>query len=402
MSWGTLTVGRISLKETYEISHQVNATTGVQSVAIQGMEADAWSSIDAVRARQEDLLAMQDQACPIIFSAKDNHTGFYRVKDCGANITEWPEGSWFNWNLSLERIGNENAVDLESRFGMVTRQNAFALTGTRWHAPAVGAYGYYTGTTPPSSSLTRTLAGSEGTIRVYTGIPTDANPVWGSTAPGYLLGRARFKVSDQERSGTGFRIDTTDWELTNGLVRVTPAASGYMLLVESWDGAAWSTAELDVTVTSDLAPPWDAVTVIRNDLECVVIRLIKSGGTVGRTLLDLTIRRGSRLVEGFLQNSTAVTLGVKTNASVTTTNNAASGYIVQTSDDANGNRLTIGVPVSFTGSTTGGVSKTSTVSLPFYVGHVIDGSAPATGDSDTNLRDQYIGSISEQTLAVKR
>jgi len=100
MSWGTLTVGRISLKETYEISHQVNATTGVQSVAIQGMEADAWSSIDAVRARQEDLLAMQDQACPIIFSAKDNHTGFYRVKDCGANITEWPEGSWFNWTWS--------------------------------------------------------------------------------------------------------------------------------------------------------------------------------------------------------------------------------------------------------------------------------------------------------------
>lgn len=401
MAWGQLTVGRIILRETYDLSHQVNATTGEQSISIEGIESMPPLTLAQARAKQEDLAAMLDRALPVILSTKDNNTGFYYVKDVGTKITEWPEAAFFGWNLSLARIGTENAVDMESRLGPSVRTNSFTLLGERWHAPAVGHYGYFTGSTHPSGSVSRVLADSEGTITVYRGVPANINPVWGVTAPNALLGRSRVLVAGQERSGVGFRVASTDWSLTNGLVRVTALASGGVLKFEAWDGAVWSSNDLDVTVGTDLTAPFDAMTVLRNDFECVVIRLVRTKSP-GRSLIDLTLRRGARFVEGFIQTDSSATLGVKTHASVTTTNNDASGYIVETADDASGNRITLGSPLTFTGSTTGGVSKAATTTFSFYVGQVIDGSAPASGDAATVLLDQYIGSLTEQTLAVKR
>jgi len=402
MSWGVVTVGRIELRETYDLSHQVNATTGVQSVALAGTEsAPPWTEVQA-NARQQDLMAMLDRALPVVFSTKSDHTGFYTVNDVGTKLTDWPEATFFDWTLSMQRIGTENAVDIESRLGSVVRQNNFALTGTRWHAPAVGHYAYFTGATQPAGSVSRVLDDAEGTIVAYTGIPANINPTWGITAPNYLRGRARVLVNGQERSGVGFRVASGDtWEVSNGLVRVSPASSGYMLDIAGFDGSTASTEALDITVGTDLAPPFDAMTVLRNDFECVVIRLIKAKSP-GRVMVDLTIRRGSRVIEGFIQTDASATLGVKTNASLPTTNNAASGYIVASGDDSEGNRFTMGVPVTFTGSTTGGVSKAASVQLPFYAGWVIGGGSPATGDGAVELRDQYIGALTEQALAVKR
>jgi hypothetical protein len=403
MGWGTLQVGRINLRETYALSNQVNATTGDQSVGLEGMESAPPFTSAQIVARSEDMAAMLDRALPVIFSSKTTQTGFYLVKDVGTVVTLWPEAEFFNWNLSLIRIGAENAVDMESRLGSTVRTNAFALTGERWHAPAVGAYGYFTGVgTPPSATVSRVLADSEGTLTVFRGLTAGVNPVWGITAPNYLLGRSRVLVDGLERSGIGIRIATTTWVLTNGLIRVTPLASAAMLKIEGWDGGAWSTHDFDITVGTDLAPPFNAMTILRNDFECVVIRLVKTRSPSGRVLVDLTLRRGAAFVEVFIQVDTSATLGVKTDSSVTTTNNDSSGYIVETANDASGNKLTMGVPIAFTGSTTGGVSKTSSVQLSAYVGYVIDGSSAVSGNTAINLRDQYIGSLAEQVVAVKR
>lgn len=402
MGWGTLQVGRTNLRETYTSSDQVNATTGQQSVSLEGMESSPPFTNAQIIARSEDMSAMKDRALPVIFSSKQTQTGFYRVKDVGVVNTGWPEATWFNWTLSLDRIGAENAVDMESRLGSTVRFNDFALTGERWHAPAVGAYAYFTGTAQPSGSVNRVLADGEGTLTAFRGIPAGVSPTWGITAPNYLLGRSRVLVDGVERTGTRIRIVTGTWVLTNGLIRVTPLASGAMLKVEGWDGAAWSSKDLDITIGSDLAPPFTAITILRNDFECVVIRLVKDRSPSGRTLLDLTLRRGAPFVEGFIQTDASATLGVKTDPAVTTTNNAATGYIVETSNDANGNQFTMGVPVTFTGSTTGGVSKAASTQLPWYAGYVIDGTSAVSGNTAINLRDQYIGSLSEQVLAVER
>lgn len=402
MGWGTLQFGRINLRETYTLTNQVNATTGEQAVGLEGMESSPPFTDAQIIARSEDMVAMLDRAMPVIFSTKDTQTGFYTVKDVGANVTDWPEAKWFTWTLSLTRIGAENAVDMESRLGTVIRLNDFSNLGERWHAPAAGAYGYFTGVgTPSTGSISRVMADAEGTLTVFRGVPAGANPTWGITAPNYLLGRSRVLVGGVERSGAGIRVGAADWSLTNGLIRVTPLSSAAMVKVEYWDGAAWSGYDFDITVGSDLAPPFTAMTVIRNDFECVVIRLVKDKAP-GRILVDLTLRRGARFVEGFIQTDASATLGVKTDSALAGTD-STTGWVNQTANDANGNRLVVGSPRTFTANTSNtGLSKATSTELSFFIGGEIDGTSAVQGDQADDLYAQYIGTMSEQVLAVKR
>lgn len=402
MGWGSLQFGRIALRENYSLSNQVNATTGEQSVNLEGMESAPPFTDAQILARSEDMAAMLDRVMPVSFSSKTTQTGFYSVKDVGTVITEWPEAKWFTWTLSLTRVGAENAIDLESRLGATVRANDFSNVGERWHAPASGAYAYFTGIgTPPSGSMSRVMADSEGTLTIFRGLPAGANPVWGITAPNYLLGRSRVLIDGVERSGTGIRVITGTWQLSNGLVRVTPLSSAAMVKVEYWDGAAWSGYDMDITVGSDLAPPFTAMTIIRNDFECVVIRLMKDRSP-GRCLVDLTLRRGARFVEGYIQTDASATLGVKTDTAVAGTN-STTGWVRQTANDGNGNRLIVGTPRSYTANLTNtGLSKASVTEFSFFVGGEIDGTGAASGDTGVDLYAQYIGTLSEQVQAVKR
>lgn len=402
MAWGSLQFGRIALRENYTLANQVNATTGEQSVGLEGMESSPPFTDTQIIARSEDMAAMLDRAMPVIFSAKTTQTGFYTVKDVGANITEWPEAKWFVWTLSLTRIGAENAVDMESRLGSTVRANDFSNNGERWHAPAVNAYAYFTGVgTPTTGSVNRVLADSEGTLVAFRGIPAGVNPTWGITAPNYLLGRSRVTVDGVERAGTGIRVVAGTWILSNGLIRVTPLSSSAMVKVEYWDGGAWSGYDFDITVGSDLAPPFTAMTIIRNDFECVVIRLVKDKAP-GRIFVDLTLRRGSRFVEGFIQTDASATLGVKTDTAVAATD-STTGWVRQTANDANGNRLVVGTPRTYTADTANcGLSKAAQTSFSFFIGGEIDGTTAVSGDAGADLYNQYIGSLSEQVQAVKR
>jgi hypothetical protein len=48
------------------------------------------------------------------------------------------------------------------------------------------------------------------------------------------------------------------------------------------------------------------------------------------------------------------------------------------------------------------VSKATSIELPWYAGYVIDGTSGVSGNTAIHLRDQYIGALTEQALAVKR
>jgi len=50
----------------------------------------------------------------------------------------------------------------------------------------------------------------------------------------------------------------------------------------------------------------------------------------------------------------------------------------------------------------GGLTKTSTTWLDFYIGVVAAGGSAVSGDQATNLRDQYIGALPEVVAAVRR
>ena len=172
--------------------------------------------------------------------------------------------------------------------------------------------------------------------------------------------------------------------------------------MQSYTGGAWRSKLWDVSAGSVIST-WLGATLLRNDPEMVVLRLL--GGTQpGRVTLDLTLRRGSRFIEAYLQRSTSTTLSIFLHTSETTTNNlAASGYVVATGNDANSNRYTAGsAAASTTAHANGGVSKATATAVDVYMGVVAGGGSAVSGDAAVDLRNQYIGAVSELVSAVRR
>lgn len=407
MSWGTLTIGRMELKETYRASTQVDAANGLLTIVLNGMETCPPLALATLRARREDLLSIRRTMQPVTFSAKSDLSGWYTVTDASAQVIDWyatDAAAGFAWTMTLSLIGPSNAVDIESRLTGVARSNAFALAGTRWHAPAIGALGYFTGSTLPGSSVDRVA--QEGNVRVWLAVPANVDPRWAIALADYPKGRVRLVQSGVERAGTSVRLDPTGWELYNGLTRVRPAPATSLLSVDTWDSGAWATKLWHVSVNAVNLMPADiaGATLLRNDMEAVTIRLVipKAAGAAGRTLVDLTLRRGARAVEAFVQTDTSTTLTLHLASAETTTDNSASGYVVATGNDADGNRYVAGSAKAFTAHANGGVSKAATTTLDAFAGVVFNGGTAAAGDAATDIRDQYIGAMTESVLAVLR
>lgn len=237
-------------------------------------------------------------------------------------------------------------------------------------------------------------------MTVYRGVPANVSPRWGCAVGDYLRGRVRILSVGYERVGVGQAVDAGDWELSNALVRVRPILSGGTLEISAFTGGAWRTKNWWVDVGGTQIARFEAATIIRNDPEMCVLRLTEHRMTVGRAVLDLTLRRGSRTVEGYLQRGDSGTLSVYLATAETMTDNTS--YVVKTTNDADGNRAIAGSARNFDAHANGGLTKTSATWLDFYIGVVAGGGSAVSGDQAAHLRDQYVGALPEAVMAVKR
>jgi hypothetical protein len=404
-----VTIGRLTLRETFDMSANINAGSDRRSLVLSGEESyPPLTTVAEVQRRNEDILGLNNRLVPIRFGTKSDHDGWYWITDVNTQPRNY-QGSElvaFSWGINAERVGPENAVDLESRLTGISRINDHGLTGERWHAPAGGAYAYYTGLTQPSGSVSR--SSSDGVaVTAWRSVPASTNPRWAVSLANYGNGRARIKVGGTERVAETIVVGASAWVLENGLVSASmagPAASA-TLNVANWDGSVWDSTAWNIALGASSGTgitSFDAATVLRNDYEVCTIRLVKDRNP-GRTLLDLTLRRGSRFVEGYLQNDASNLLAVYLKTAQSSTATASTGYVVATSNDAQGNKVLVGSARSFSGMTAqGGLNKAASVKLDFYIGAVVGGSGAAAGDAAAVLNSHYLTSMSETTLAAVR
>ncbi|MFI7470503.1 hypothetical protein [Nonomuraea sp. NPDC049646] len=395
----TLQVGRLTLRETMTLAESVR--NGNRVLTVQGKEVVGLTGLSRAELleRHEGVLGLAGTLVPVMWEEKNERDGYYTITDASSDYTDRfrQAVAWTTWKLTLTRHGADSDIDLESRLAGAVRQNDFSLTGERWHAPPPGHYAYHTGSTLPS---TMTRASVDGTITVYRGIPAATSPRWGCAVGDYLRGRARVLSLGYERVGTGYRLATDDWEMSNGLLRVRPLTAGGSLEVAAFTGATWRPKAWWVDIGGTQVPRWDAATILRNDPEQVIVRLVESRSPVGRVVLDLTLRRGSRVVEGYLQRGDSGTLSVYLASVETLTNNTS--YLVRSTDDGNGNRVTLGSARSYTAHANGGLTKASVTALDFYLGAVAGGGSAVSGDAAVDLRNQYIAALPETTAAIRR
>jgi hypothetical protein len=384
-NWGDVQLGRIPLRETFSVSESGGDGRGLD---LEGQESYPPLTRAQVIARHDGINSLvPGQVIPLTFTDKPERNGYYAVKSAGATYSEHlGERVTSDWKVSLDRIGSDAETDLQSRLTGAVRLNDFALTGERWHAPPVGHYGYYTGSSNPTT-MTRT--GADGAMTVYRGVPTNVSPRWGCPPTSYLTGRVKATTTgSQEVYGVDVPLAATGWSLSNGFVNVTTSASA-SLDVQTYSGGAYRSKLWNVSVAGSGASiaSWDGATLLRNDPEMVILRLVK-GLNPGRATLDLTLRRGARFVEGYLQTGTSATLAAYRSALETNTSFAASGYVTATADDADGNAFACGSARSFAAHASGGLTKSSTTSLDFWIGTVASQATMNANPSfETNTSD---------------
>lgn len=399
--WGTATLGRLVLREGFTLTAAMNGQTGSRTLTLAGEESSPPLTVAEVQRRQEDILGLQGRLVPVTFTNKADHSGWYTVTDVDTQATNWTgEVVKFSWSVQAVRIGAEFSVDLESRVANVLRSNGFSLIGERWHAPAGGAVGYYTGTATPSSTGSRPLADG-GTITVYRGLPAATSPRWACSLAGYQLGRARLLVNAVERVAEDVAVSASaSWELQNGVIRARPG-SGTTLDLAVWDGTVWDSSSWNATLGASAVTTWDAATIVRNDYELVTLRLMKNRAP-GRAVLDLSVRRGAPYVEAAWTADTSTTLGVGKAITEAMTSSSA-GLIRSTVNDAGGNYSVMGSPKTFTANTTNGsISASAVTRMDAFLGYSLGGASAAPGDAVTVLRDQYTLILAETTMGAAR
>lgn len=377
MQTGQLTIGTMILSETNVVQDSLGSNVDERVLQLVGRESSCDSPVDVLKS---NIMGLQDKIVPVQFQYKNSYDGYYRVTNANVDYDKWYNGSTLiQWTLTLQRLGPDNAVDLESRVANVIRSNVYASTGERWHAPAGGHLTYFTGVGSVPVKLTR--ASADGEIAVYRAIPAGVNPIWGCPVTGYGIGRSRFLLNGLERISTRFTCTTTGWEMNNGLVRVKPYTGGSngTIFIAIYDGTAWRELAWDVRVDVSSVKPVDhfrSVTVVRNDPECLTVRIAAvrpnpDDGTL--VLIDMTLRRGSRLLEFYVQLQSSGTIAIATTVADPNGWSDTGVYGLSNGPDANGLTWVAGSSGPFSTLSSGGISKSALTVMDFFVSAVVPG-----------------------------
>jgi hypothetical protein len=419
--FGSVSLGRLLLVEFPTQAATIGAgapgttTPTGRTLALAGQESTpsaptVATTAAALRAKQADLTGSAGAFIPVTFSDKSELNGYYLVSDAAADLQNWEgEAVTLTWRANLARVGTDFEVDIESRLTGGIRNSSFAAssTGTRWHAPSQGHYAYFTATGNTPSVVVRQSA--DGAMNVYTGLPLTGSviPRWGCTVANYLGGRVRFLDDNGiERAGILFANGSpSSWTLNNALVQVTPMSSGGVLNVSAWasGSSAYQAKNWDVQYNgTSLGVPL-GISLLRNEPEIIVARLIWSTTGPNRVTADLTLRRGSRFLELYLQSQTAGTLKLVRSSAEAGTNGASGAYVAATSNDVAGNKYVIGSALTnIQDLTNGGISVSAATTFDAFVGAAVGGTAAQTGDTAADLWAQYIAAPAELVQGIRR
>lgn len=396
--------GEIYIDRFFLVEKEKATESNDGKLSIAGQESSPPTTVSLVTFLHGQVVGLQEgKVVPVIFRDKSERNAYYEIGNTSSDLTDYQSGVYgdntvatADWTIELTRLGSDSEIDLQSRLTGAVRLNDFSLTGQKWHAPAVGHYAYYTGSTNPTA-ITRIT--SDGDMTVYLGIPNNTSPKWGCAVSDYHKGRVRILDTrevtiENEVEGLNRNISATGWSLMNGLINVSPTATAGVINIANYDGTSFYDRYVNITVggtgSANNVAQWTSATIIRNDFEQCIIRLTSPQDTVGRTTVDLSLKRGSRIVEGYVQTGSSTTISIHnaTSESGYITNAAASGYVVRSSADENGMRFVAGSARTFTSHTNGGVSKSSSTFLDFWFGAVV---APETLNSNPTFVSDVTG-----------
>ncbi len=146
-----------------------------------------------------------------------------------------------------------------------------------------------------------------------------------------------------------------------------------------------------------------SVSVVRNhpDLSTIRFTIDSSAVTsvVDSVTVDLTVRRGSRIVEVYVRNDSAITAKWQVRVTPNEGTSSMTGGRYATSNDASTNQFVLLCPVAFTDVTTGdGIAlNAAATSGTFGIGSAIGGTGAADPWRTTDLRDEFYAVLGQRS-----
>lgn len=369
---------------------------------------------------RDQLLAYptpDEDVIPIILTSESRSSGFYRPLRTSILTEQLSRirGHIFNYRMDLQRVAQFALplVEVVQNGALLTNaQGAVAGDTQGFSATPAAALDYFDGSSPYVRST------SDGNLNCY-GFGSGLGSVvyrFSLKPADFYIGAARIEQGTTLRPVVGrnlFQYDVANWRLSNGLVRVTPNAGGTGKFdVSHWKGAAWAAAKtysLFDGVASTTAI--NTVSVLRNSPEECALRLTFTTGQRNALTVDLSLRRGDRMVRMYLV--CAIPRAWKLQRDVVEAATALSygalpvvtGAIRATAADADGNRyVLVSDGAATTNDLVNGSIRWTFTSLTgdFGIGSEIGGAGAVFPDDANSLAQQYLAAQTESQRVVAR
>lgn len=412
-----LTIGRIGIDlDVNPTDMQLSGNKMERKLQVAGEVALA-DPDDAIALRNQlwEIEENADLILPITWVEDPTIDGYYFIDNARLDLTEASMSGYYPFKVSATRLGSSGKVAIESKLTVGLRANAHSITTAA--EPIFGlpqgavSTDHYADPMGWAVGATVSRIGENGTVKVMRGVPlTQKSFIYGLPASAYYDGAAAIEFSNGTTWVTVPGLDCpnepANLRLTNDLLRFTLNATNGRIEIAHYDGAAWDAERVYIFSAGAIVSAWKFVSVIRNDPGAVTIRLVQQAtfGFTDPVYLDVTVRRGSRLVEfrgSVHSDGTAVAWKIRNVGTVAST--SITGGVRDTSNDAAGNRSVLMSSTSVTDDlVNGAITSASLTSWDFAIGWEIGGTGAQAGDTAADLVDQYHGYLTETIGPVMR
>lgn len=316
----SLLIGRIVDWSLLGNIEQIDVTR--DQFTLRGRMTIGDDQISKAKAVRDQLVGLMDSNEPFVpFRVKEDPTLDGMVKVTAASATIDPgalERGWFPWSISAARVPGGALPNVESPLigGYRNNPNVPDTDVVPWHAVPAAALDYYDGTSvfQPDADVLATETGNINYYRMDDGI--------GRRVARYAVPPANWYdgaayVEQAYPDGAYYKaigrlmysgLSSTGWRLGNSIVRIQPSATAGRLELQMWETeTGWGAAHTFKLTADDGVSVYtvnriNTVSILKNSPEECRVRLtcgLSAGGInyPHRTVLDLKLRRGARMIE---------------------------------------------------------------------------------------------------------
>lgn len=357
---------------------------------------------------------------PCTFAALPELDGFYACEGASTSTVDGTlAGFVASYSLTLRRVSDFGQPKAEIQYVGTLRTNAHSITSGGFLARRNDLEAWDTGG-QSFAAIDRTSDdgvtfswfvvdnAEAGTVSFE---PVASEHYEGTAAVEVLAADAEWYAIHNRQIG---KVAPSSVRLTNHLCRFSISDAGVMThaiydpVAEAWESASFALSGSPFASSFVDYDICTAPTVLRNDIDAVVIRYnmrpTTNYATYGSIFVTVMLRAGDMAASLHMTAADpAMDFVVVSSPAVAAT--SITGGLRRTSNDSNGNRWVIGTPHTFSADTTNGtlrVNHGTTTSPTFMIGQALNGSSANLNNAETALIEQFMLSVYAKTRIVAR